>query len=165
MFRSPALRAITCMPWAVLATAVSAYGEGECDAKQWVRLDSERRFGDSETRVLVQAVPLSAQTKRMAIERLSKISISKIDAHEASMVGIDELIPGKQAFFVRGVARNIRTGTWRVSVIRNAIFVIHTSVGSESHSTFQIPDLRCEPILVFLDRTPSEVFVGAFWIY
>ena len=98
---------------------------------------------------------LTEKTRRIAIERLRATSISNVGASELRLLGIGKLPHGMQAFFVRGVIYNVFTGAWTLKLVQNTLYVRHDSLGPP-----QLP-LRCEPILVFLDDVPSEIFVDA----
>jgi hypothetical protein len=135
---------------------VDAYDERECDAKAWRRMppsdfSSMSRLLDGESYV----APLIGLARRVAIEKLRTASISEVTAQELRSLGTKEPPRGIRAFFVRAIAYSISSGRWSVRMVRDMLYIRHDSGGP-----LTIP-LRCEPILVFLDREPTEIFVGA----
>jgi hypothetical protein len=132
----------------------SAQSGAECDGRAWIRLPSDNMFSTTKPLDATHIRALSEGTRRIAIERLAATSISRVGPSELRELGIGEIPHGMQAFFVRGVAFNLSSGEWTLKLEQNMLYVRHDSLGNRMPS-------RCEPILVFLDDLPSEIFVGA----
>jgi hypothetical protein len=135
---------------------VEAYDESECDAKAWRRIPpsglfSTSRLLDAESYV----APLTGPARRVAIEKLKTASISEVTAQELRSLETKEPPRGIRAFFVRAIAYSLPSGNWSVRMVRDMLYIRHDSGGP-----LTIP-LQCQPILVFLDHEPTDIFVGA----
>jgi hypothetical protein len=137
-----------------LSQISGALSEAECDSRAWIRIPPKNLFSNARILDETHIRPLTEQIRDIAIKRLRANSVSKIGASELPSLGIGTLPNGMQAFFVRGVAYSLFTGGWTLKFEQNMLYVRHDSLGPPM-------SLRCEPILVFLDKVPGEIFIGA----
>ena|SRR5262245_17590245 len=133
----------------------SAHAGKECDAHAWIRLPPEGMFSEAMILSSERIVPLSEKMKDLATVKLREASMYRLGADELEALGAKDLPHGRQAFFVRGVAFNVKNGSWTLKLADDMLSVGHDSLGPATLS------LRCEPILIFLEHAPRSVFVRA----
>jgi hypothetical protein len=101
--------------------------------------------------------PVQPSRREEAVERLRQVAIVPLSAAQAA-----ELAPraagaaagGAKPYLVRATAKNEATGVFYAQVCGGALWISHHSLGRD------IPPSVRLPVVVFLDRPPTRLFVS-----
>lgn len=126
---------------------------------QIIPLDDENSSEFGGTQNSSASKLIGARIAQMERQRDLAINEHKGSWSRTSQMQLDELLalsrnlPALTAFLVRAVVKNEATGLFGAKLCGTSLFVSHLSLGDT------VPKSTRVPILVFLDHSPSDVYV------
>lgn len=123
-------------------------------ASDWVAEPPSGMFEDASIIPRSDYSFVQGKAKLVAIQILSKAPYHALNPVEIRKY-VAKPIRGREPFFVRGVALNLRNGSMSVRANGGSIYVQHNSLGPPNIT------LKHAPLLIFLPKAPNHVFVSA----